>query len=220
LIESMMVAFLAHCRRRLPGVEVNIVEDGGGRLPMRLERGDVHLAIIPKGDERFNWRLLYPIYILAVMDSDHRLRRRTVLDVVDLVGEPLLLLTRAFASREWFQVACQAAHIKPKIIFESAAPQTLIALAAGGHGIAVVPQGVLIPRAKVHAAPLLYRGVPIGRWQTVAWDPQRFLAPYAKRFIDELLIYSPRHYPNRDLTRRAPLMPHPKGLPEVDPSRQ
>jgi DNA-binding transcriptional LysR family regulator len=209
-IESMMVAFLAHCRRRIPGVEVHIVEDGGVRLSMRLERGDMHLAIIPEGDERFNWRLLHPIYILAVMNTDHRLRGRAVLDVVDLVGEPLLLLNRAFASREWFQVACQAAHIRPNIVLESAAPQTLIALAAGGHGIAVVPQAVLIPRARVHTAPLLYRRVPIGRWQTVAWDPQRFLAPFAARFIEELLTYSPHNYPNRDLTRRAPPMPRPK----------
>jgi hypothetical protein len=53
-------------------------------------------------------------------------------------------------------------------------------------------------------------GVPIGKWQTVAWDPQRFLAPYAERFIEELLTYSPRNYPNRDLTQRVPLMPRPK----------
>lgn len=53
-------------------------------------------------------------------------------------------------------------------------------------------------------------GVPIGKCQTVAWDPQRFLAPYAERFIEELLPYSPRNYPNRDLTRRPPLMPRPK----------
>jgi DNA-binding transcriptional LysR family regulator len=87
---------------------------------------------------------------------------------------------------------------------------TLIALAAGGHGIAVVPQGVLIPRAKVHAVPLVHRGVPIGRWQTVAWDSQRFLAPYAHQFIAELVAYSRRNYPNCHLTGRAPLMPRPK----------
>lgn len=210
LIESMMVDFLAHYRRRHPGVEIHIIEDGGVRLPVRLERGDVHLAVIPEGDERFNGRLLYPIYLLVVMATHHRLRRRAVLDVVDLVGDPVLLLSRAFASREWFHVACQAAHIRPNIVFESAAPQTLIALAAGGHGIAVVPQGVLIPRARVRAAPLVYRRVPIGRWQTVAWDPQRFLAPYAERFIKELVAYARRNYPNRDLTRRAPLIPRPK----------
>jgi DNA-binding transcriptional LysR family regulator len=209
-IESMMVDFLAHYRRRRPGVEVHIVEDGGVRLPLRLQRGDVHLAIMPQGDERFNGRLLYPIYLFAVMARDHRLRRRAVLDVVDLVADPLLLLTRAFASREWFYVACHAAHIRPNIAFESAAPQTLIALAAGGHGIAVVPGGVLIPHEKVHAAPLVHRRIPIGRWQEIAWDPQRFLAPYAEQFIEGLVAYTQRNYPNRDLTRRAPPIPRPK----------
>jgi DNA-binding transcriptional LysR family regulator len=209
----MMVAFLARHRRRYPGVEIQLVEDGGIRLPMRLERGDVHVAIMPEGNGRFERRLLYPIYVLAVMARGHRFKRGTVLDVVDLEGEPLLLLTRAFGAREWFYVACQAAHIRPNIVFESAAPQTLIALAAGGHGIAVVPQGVLIRRANIHAAPLVYLGVPLGRWQTVAWDPQRFLAPFAERFIEELLAYSPRNYPNRDITRRAPPMPPPRKPP-------
>jgi LysR family transcriptional regulator, cyn operon transcriptional activator len=209
LIESMMVAFIARYKRRHPGVEIKLTEDGGVRLPMRLERGDVQLAIIPDGDDRFEGRLLFPIYVLAVMATDYRLRRRAVLDVVDLVGDPLLLLTRAFATREWFHVACQAAHIRPNIVFESAAPQTIIALAAGGHGIAVVPRGVLIPRAKVHAAPLVYRGVPIGRWQTVAWDPQRFLSPYAAQFVEELVAYTRRSYPNRNITRRAPPLPRP-----------
>jgi DNA-binding transcriptional LysR family regulator len=211
LIESMMVAFLAQFRRRHPSVEIQLTEDGGIRLPMRLERGDVHLATVPEGDARFDFRFLYPAHIWAVMAANHRLRRRAVLDVIDLLGEPLLLLTRAFASREWFYSACQTARIRPNIVFESAAPQTLIAVAAGGHGIAVVPQGVLIPRARVHAVPLVYRAVPIGRWQTIAWNPQRFLAPYAQQFVTELAAYARRNYPNRDLTRRAPAMPQSKG---------
>jgi DNA-binding transcriptional LysR family regulator len=108
LIESMMVAFLARYQRRHPGVEIQLTEDGGIRLPMRLERGDVHLAIIPQGNGRFERRLLYPIYVLAVMAKGHPLRRHTILDVVDLEGEPLLLLTPAFGAREWFylRVTC------------------------------------------------------------------------------------------------------------------
>jgi len=210
LIESMMVPFLRQYRRRHPGVEVRLTEDGGGRLPMRLERGDVHLATIPEADERFDSRLLFPIYVLAVMAPDHRLRRCAVLDVVDLVGERLLLLTRAFASREWFHSACQAAHIRPNVTFESAAPQTLVSLAAAGDGIALVPQAVLISHAKVHAVPVVSRKVPIGRWQTIAWNPQRFLARYEHDFIAELVTYTQANYPNRDLTRRAPPMPRPK----------
>lgn len=211
LIESMMVPFLKQYRRRHPGVEIRLTEDGGLRLPMRLERGDVHFATIPEADERFDSRLLFPIYVLAVMAPGHRLRRRAVLDVVDVAGDPLLLLTRAFASREWFYSACQAARIRPNITFESAAPQTLISLAAAGDGIALVPQGVLISHARVHAVPLVYRGVPIGRWQTIAWNPQRFLAPYEHHFVGELVTYARANYPNRDLTRRAPPMQRPKG---------
>ena len=140
LIESMMVAFLAQHRRRHPGVEVQLIEDGGIRLPIRLERRDMHVATIPEGDDSFDSRLLYPIYVLAVMTRDHRLTRRTMLDVRDLLDEPLLLLTRAFASREWFYASCQAARISPKLVFESAAPQTLIALAAGGMALPWCPR--------------------------------------------------------------------------------
>jgi DNA-binding transcriptional LysR family regulator len=211
LIESMIAPFLKQYRTRHPGVEVRLTEDGGLRLPTRLERGDVDLVTIPEADERFESRLLFPVYVLAVMAPDHRLRRRAILEVVDVAAEPLLLLTRAFAAREWFYWACQAARIRPNIIFESAAPQTLISLAAAGHGIAVVPQGILIAHARVHAVPLVHRGVPIGRWHTIAWNPKRFLAPYAHHFVAELVTYAQANYPNRNLTRRAPPMPRPKG---------
>jgi len=210
LIESLMVPFLKRYRRRHPAVEVRLTEDGGVRLPIRLERGDVHLATIPEADERFDSRPLFPIYVLAVMAPGHRLKRRAVLDIVDLAGEPLLLLTRAFASREWFHSACQAARIRPNIVFESAAPQTLVSLAAAGDGIALVPQAVLLSYARVQAIPLVYRGQPIGRWQTIAWNPQRFLAPYAQDFVVELTTYTRTNYPNRNVTRRAPPMPRPK----------
>jgi LysR family cyn operon transcriptional activator len=210
LIESLLVDFLAQYQGRHPGVEVHPIEDGGVRLLGRLERGDVHLTITTEGDERFRSRLLYPVYLLAVLPKNHRLSRRAALDVAELADEPLLPLSRGFGSREWLYAACQVAHIRPHVFFDSAAPQTLIALAAGGYGIAVIPAGVLIPRGKVRAVPLLLRGTPVGRWQTVAWHPQRFLAPYAEHFVEELVIYTSRTYPNRDLTRRAPSLPRPK----------
>lgn len=209
-IESHLVDFLALYRRCHPGVEVHLVEDGGSRLPGRLDRGDVHLAIMPEGEQRFDSRLLSPNFLLAVLPKTHRLRRRAVLDIRELLDDPLLLPSRGFASREWFYAACQVAHIKPRVLFESTTPQTLIALAAGGYGVAVMPTGVLIPRGRVRAVPLLHRGAPIGRWRMIAWNPERFLAPYAESFINEIVAYSRRNYPNRDIIRRAPPLPRPK----------
>jgi DNA-binding transcriptional LysR family regulator len=208
VIENTLSVFLPQYRRRHPGVEVHFVEDGGLRLPGRLEHGDVHLALVVPGD-RFRYTLLYPVHNLGVVSKKSRLRHRRVLDVADLAEEPLLLLHRTFGSREWFDSACNVAHIRPRVLVESAAPHTLIALAEVGYGVGVVPSTMLVPRG-VRAVALVQRGASIGRWLTVAWDPHRSLPAYAAQFADELVLFCRRDYPGRDLIRRAPPLPRPK----------
>ena len=210
MIENLFADFLTRYRRRHPGVEVHLVEDGGARLHGRLERGDVHLATTPAGDAAFEYRILHPMHLLAALSSAHPLGRRAVLEVADLSDEPLLLLRREFGSRHWFEAACQVAGIRPRVLLESGAPQTLIALAASGYGIAILPSNVRVPPGPVRALPLVHRGASIGRWAHIAWDPRRFLAPYAEQFVAELVAYCRRGYPGRDLIRRAPALPRPK----------
>ncbi len=208
VIENTLSVFLSQYQLRHPGVEVHFVEDGGLHLPSRLEHGDVHLALVVP-DDRFRNRLLYPVHNLAVLSRKNRLSRRRALDVADLADEPLLLLHRSFGSREWFDSACNIAHIRPRVLLESAAPHTLIALTGVGYGVAVVPSTVLVPSG-VRALALVQREASIGRWLTIAWDPQRSLAAYAEQFVDELVSYCRRDYPGRNLIRRAPPLPRPK----------
>ncbi len=158
VIECLLADFLIRFRQQHPGVDVHIIEDGGARLPSRLERGDVHLAIMPAGSERFSGRLLYPMHVLAVLSETHRLGRQKIIDVQDLNEEPLLLLERGFASRQWFDAACHVAHISPQVRLESAAPQTTIALARVGYGIAVVPSPMSIVGDDIRILPVLLRG--------------------------------------------------------------
>ena len=210
VIENMLAEFLTQYRRRHPGVEVHLVEDGGVRLHGRLERGDVHLAMTATVGTRFHDRLLYPMHLLAALSPAHRLGRRAVLEIEELADEPLLLLRREFGSREWFDAACQVDNIRPHVLLESAAPHTLIALAATGYGIAIIPSNAQAPRGIVRAVPVVHRGASVGRWAHIAWDPQRFLAPYAEQFVEELARYCQRGYPGRNLIRRAPPLPQPK----------
>jgi len=211
VIENLLADFLTHYRRRHPGVEVHLVEDGGVRLHGRLERGDVHLAMTAVGGTRFEDRLLYPMHLVAALPTAHPLSgRRAALEVGELADEPLLLLRREFGSREWFDVACQIAHIRPRVLLESAAPHTLVALAATNYGIAILASNSQVPQGTVHAVPLVHRGDSIGRWAHIAWDPQRFLAPYAEQFVSELEVYCRRDFPGRGLIRRAPPLPRPK----------
>jgi DNA-binding transcriptional LysR family regulator len=210
VIESPLAEFLNRFWKLYPGVEVQLVEEGGTNLPARLERGHILLALMAVDDDRFDYRLLYPTYGMAVLSKTHKLARRRTLEVAELADEPLLLLRGGFASRDWFEAACSVEHFRPRVLFESAAPHTAIALAGSGYGIAIVPSTLQIPEERVRAVALVQRGGAVGRWLRVAWDPQRFLAPYAQRFVDELVTYCQRTHPGRKLTRYFPRMPQPK----------
>src|SRR5882672_3090722 len=211
VIENVLVDFLTAYRSRHPGVEVQLVEDGGVRIHGRLERGDCDLAIAT-GTEgtRFRAQPLYPIHLIAALSPEHRLGRRAVLEFAELADEPLLLLQRGFGSRAWFDFACQTANIQPRVLLESAAPHTVVARAATNYGIGILPSNALTSASVVRALPLAHRGVPIGKWQCIAWDPRRFLARYAEQFVAEFEAYCRHRYPGRDLFRRAPPLPRPR----------
>jgi LysR family cyn operon transcriptional activator len=181
-------------------------------MPRRLELGDVHLAVMALDDGRFRIRLLYPVRGIAVVPNEHRFsRRRRAIEVAELADEPLLLLRNEFASRDWFETACRVARIRPRVLLESGAPHTAIALAAAGYGIAVVPSTVVIPAGHVRGIPLLQRGAAVGRWLRVAWQPERFLSVYAEQFIDELCRHCQRAYPGRQFNRGTTALPRPRG---------
>jgi LysR family cyn operon transcriptional activator len=209
-IESVLAGFLPHYRRRHPTVDVDLVEDGGARISDHLERGDIHLALMAADIGGYPRRLLAPAYVLALVALTHRLARAAILDITELRDERLLLLRRDFAARGWFDAACQVAHISPRIILESAAPHTLMALAQNDYGIAILPSNVRIPRERVRVMPLVYRRAAIGRWASVAWDSRRFLPPYAGSFVEELVADCRRNYPGREFVKRAPPLPRPK----------
>lgn len=210
MIEVVLSSFLPGFRQRHPGVEVRIVEDGGSGLVSRLERGEVQVAYVPVGDGRFAGPLLYPIHVIAVVPRSHPLHGRGTLEIAELAGEPLLLLQRGFGSRDWFDAACRAADVRPHVLIESGAPNALLGLAAAGYGIAILPSAVRPRDAGVRAVPLVHRGASIGHWTMLARDPQRFLAPYAGTFLDELAAHARHVYPGRALVRRAPPLDRPK----------
>jgi len=209
-IETVLAPFVGRFRRRHPGIEVHFVEEGGARISGRLEQGDAHLVLTSINSGLFSGRLLYPVYVLAVVARSSSFNRRAVIDVSDLADEPLLILQRSFASRGWFDAACHNADVSPPIVLESAAPATLMALARNGDGVAIVPSNVSVPLKDVRAMPVMYRGTPIGHWAFVAWDRRRFFPSYARQFVDELVADAQHDFPGRDIVKNVSPIPRPK----------
>lgn len=209
VIDVLLAAFMQGFRKRHPTIEIHLFEQGGARLPESLDRGDIHLAILPAGDDRFQGKLLYPMYILAVLPNGHRLTRRRLIDITDMDDEPLLMLNSSFASHVWFKAACSLAHVSPRVILESASPQTTIALTQSGLGVSIVPSAIRIASAGVRPVPVVHRGAAIGKWAMAAWNPRRYLPPYAEQFVDELLPRVRKTFPGSEYVKNAPRLPEP-----------
>jgi LysR family cyn operon transcriptional activator len=210
VIETFLAPFLPRYLRKNPGVEVQFLESGGPQQVKGLADSEVQLALMAYGIKRFHSQPLYPIHLLAVMSEKHRLGRSAALEISKLVEDPLLILGHDFGARLWFDGACDDARINPRVVLESSSPHTLLALARVGYGIAIVPSNVHSLPSLVRAVPLVHQGQAIGRWSVIAWNPERFLAAYAQRFVDELVDHARRAYPGRGLVRRAPPLAHPK----------
>ena len=209
VIENILAPFVVRFLRSRPGVDVQLLESGSARHG-QLERGEIHLAIMPFVDsDPFQRRLLYPIYVVGVLARSHRLSRRAVLDITEFSDERLLMLKHGFGARAWFETACNAAEIRPRILSESAAPATLVALAEAGHGIAIIPSNVQTMPRSVRRILLVHRDLPIGRWSSIAWNQHRFLPRYGEEFVAELAGRLQRRYPGQEFTQRAPRLPRP-----------
>ena len=212
-IESLLVPFMPHFQRAHPGVEVQLVEDGGPRLLGHIERGEIHLALTVAGDGRFASRSLFPAVAMAVMSSRHPLARRRTVDVTTLATAPLLVLRREFGTRQWLDAACQAQRVRPRIALESGAPEAIVALAGIGYGVGVVPSTVIVKGRDFHLAPVMNGAAVIGGWLTASWHPRRFLPRFGETFVEEFARFWRRSYPGRAVVRRAPSLPSRQPLP-------
>lgn len=210
LLQSALAGYLTRYRRAHPGVDVRLTEEGGVRLLELVEHGELHVALGPVLTEaRLACRPLFPIRLMAVIGASARRKPRATIDITELADEPLLLLRRGVASRQLLEAACRIAHIQPQIVLESAEPESLLALAGAGYGVAVLPSTIRAASRRVQMIPILQDGRSLGFWGAVIWDPRRALPAYAERFIEEAAAYLSRTPPGRRFDRVAPPVPRP-----------
>lgn len=209
VIETLLADFMRGYSKAHPRVEVELVESGGALMWELLERREIEVGIMPAGDDRFASALLYPMILLAVLPTGHPLAGRSQIDVADLAYERVMTLGRGFASHLWFEQACASARVRPRVLLESRAPHTVIALARTGYGVALVPSPVEIPRRGVAIVPVVRAGATVGRWTVAAWDGRRCLPPFVGAFVNDLVSATRADYPGRGLVDRAPPLPRP-----------
>jgi DNA-binding transcriptional LysR family regulator len=156
-----------------------------------LERGEVHVGI--RHDQGINPSFeslaLPPDDVLAACLPSLELGRVGMIDIVSLASYPLLLLESGYSVRRLFDAACRLADVEPDILVESRAPQTLLALAEAGQGVAIIPSVLRTDRYRLKIVQVTHRRKPLRDRYVIQWDKRRPMPSYAQNFCATLAEY-------------------------------
>jgi len=199
-IESVLSQFLHLYAKRYPKVEVRIREGTGSEILTMLERGEIHLGqnllhAVRLNEQHFGSLSLGSVQLLAVGHPSMSLGPHCTIEIADLAEFPLLLLDSGFGFRRAFDAASRMTGLKPRIMFESRNPHTLLALAEAGHGIAIVPSQLQCWRYKLRVVGLTHRRRVLQEPLTISWDKRRPLPRFAADYCAMLAAHMRETFP-------------------------
>ena len=199
-IESVLSTFLHRYALRFPNVQVQLFEASGLDIVTMLERNEIHLgqnlgSVVAPSDQRFGSRVLHHVDLLAACHPSLALSKSRSIEISQLAAYRLLLLDSSFVVRKAFDAACRLAGLKPNVFFETHTPQTLLALAEAGHGVAIIPTQLRTRGHDLRIVGVTYRGKPLREQLVILWDKRRPLPHYATAYCEMLAEYVGEVFP-------------------------
>jgi LysR family transcriptional regulator, hydrogen peroxide-inducible genes activator len=151
-------SILATFSRKWPLVYITVVEEITALLLDKLRAGSIDVAIValpvPVRSQEFESFPLMTEKLFAVLPKRHELASRREVSLVDLQGEPFLLLRDRHCFRETAVEACKRARLIPQIVFESGQFSSILSMVSAGLGVSIVPAMALEKRPGCRYVPL------------------------------------------------------------------
>ncbi len=185
-LPGVLTRFAAEC----PRARIEVAEETTGHLVEMLAHGDVDLAILalPVRGENLHIEPLFTEELLAVLPAGHALVGKAQVSLLDLAGEPFVLLHETHCLTGTATSFCHRLGISPAgtaRIQQLATVQELVRL---GHGVSLVP--AMAARADAHPG-RAYRSLDGDRpTRTVAlvWNRMRYQSKLFARFVASLRL--------------------------------
>lgn len=199
--DGVISDFLHRYAAHFPNVQVKLIEAiGWSDIRGLLERGEIHLGqnlahAVQAGDRRFASQLLESVDQLAACHPKMTLGKGTAIELSSLAPHRLLMLDTSYIFRRTFDAACRLAGLEPNIMLESRTPHTLLAMAEGGHGVAIIPSTLRAHRYRLRVVGVTYQGRPLREPLAIFWERRRPLPRYATAFCHMLAAHVREVFP-------------------------
>lgn len=135
------------CRRSFPTVNLILSADSSVGQVEKLRRGETDAAVLvlpPEEIKHFAVHVIGRDELVLAVPASHALAGRRRVRLQELAGEPFFsfALSRGPGYAGTIISACQEAGFFPRIVQEADEMQSLLALVAGGGGVALVPRSM------------------------------------------------------------------------------
>lgn len=180
----LFAPLFAEFRRRHPGVEIELLEQGSARLEEAVLAGEVELAMsLQPIAEAFDWQPVRDEPMVALLWADHPLAGRTTIKLAELADMPLILFEQGFALNARIETACRARGFSPHPAARSSQVDFIIALVAAGLGVALLPRLLTEGRNLSPLATALLDETDL-RWRAaLVWRKGAKLSPAARAWL-------------------------------------
>ncbi|MBV8468146.1 MAG: LysR family transcriptional regulator [Burkholderiales bacterium] len=134
-------------RRRYPGIDIRLTEQGSKRLEELIVDGELDIAasLLPVSQE-FDWQDVRREPLDLLVAHDHPLARRSTVSIAELRDVPLILFSEGFALNPIILGACRRNGFEPNIATRSSQISFILELVAGGLGVGFLPRMVASQR--------------------------------------------------------------------------
>lgn len=135
-------------------------------------------------------RLIIDFPIYAYVAPNHPWADRTWTDVLDLADVPLI--TSPASGTAKVLRLMNDLHLVQHVAYEAAVPQIAQALAAAGHGVAVLSDD---PRFNLRALPIIGPAGPLTVAMYATWEPTHYAVTDITSCLDQLEQFCHQHLP-------------------------
>jgi DNA-binding transcriptional LysR family regulator len=186
LTTNVLPPVLAAFHSAHPGVELAVHEAGSQELVERLERGEMHLAVVilPVDRPWVQTEALMEEELVLAVHMDHPLADRRSVRVAELEQVPLVMFKDGYDLREATIEACRRAGFTPVLAMSGLEMDGALALAGAGVAGAVVPESVVPSEGPLRA--VRFRSGALRRTIGLASRKDRPLSPAAEAFVAAL----------------------------------
>ncbi|MEB4616236.1 LysR substrate-binding domain-containing protein, partial [Leucobacter sp. M11] len=177
-----MPAIIARARRELPSVQLSLQgEMLTPEMVLALEEERLDVAVLRPPTESVQLRLTLLAHdrLVIALPEDSPLASTGVVSLASIRGEPVVSYPVTSATALTIAEACAKLGFQPSIVQEATETSTVLALVAGGTGIALIP----VPRGALSMPGLVFRELddPPHVDLALAWKRER-ASPLMKRF--------------------------------------